>query len=168
MGARRNVMQAMVTHAPAARFGVLPSGAIVRGISDTYNFEIEHTNGRRTIIERAIDLPAVSEPEREWLTKLWTKRMRSLQPDWTWNSQPVPAHKPAFDRFFGDRYGRLWVRRVVGTDDVSDCVQDPTAGEDLGPRSCWQDVFGFDVFDEETGRLSFATQLVSSGCSAPS
>ncbi len=148
-----NVMAGPVTYAPAARFGVLPSGAIVRGISDTYGFEIEHADGRRTIVERAIDLPPVSDPEREWLTKLWTKRMRSMQPDWTWNANPVPVQKPAFDRIFGDRYGRVWVWRAFGTDNVSDCVEDPTAGEDLDPRSCWQDVFGFDVFDEETGRF---------------
>ena len=58
-------------------------------------------------------------------------------------------HAPAFDQFFGDRYGRIWVDRIIATREVAGC--NPTTVADA--RECWRDVRGFDVFDEESGRF---------------
>jgi len=147
------VISGMVTYAPSSRLGVSPSGALMRGTSDAYQFEIEHPDGRRTVVERTVELPIISAEQREWLTRLWTARMRAVQPDWTWTANPVPDRKPAFDWFFGDRYGRIWLRRVVGTKMVSDCANDASSVHGSSPRSCWKDRFAFDIFDEKSGRF---------------
>ena len=142
-----------VLYAPRVRFRVLPSGAVVRGISENYRFEVEHNDGRRTVIERVIDMPSVREAHREWFTDHWTAEMRSVQPDWSWTANAVPDHFPAFEMFYGDRFGRIWVRRIIGTEEVVACDPNPRAVEAGQARPCWRDVYGFDVFEEETGRF---------------
>jgi hypothetical protein len=138
-----------VMYGPRAHFAVLASGAVVRGIADAYSFEVEHVDGRRMAVKRTVDLPTVPDAYRDWLTDYWTTQMRSVQTDWSWNVNPIPEHAPAFDQFFGDRYGRIWVGRIIGIQEVPGC----NPSTDADARECWRDVRGFDVFDEESGRF---------------
>jgi len=138
--------------APSIAWSVLPSGAIVEGLSDAYRFEVRFPDGNSMVVERAIELLPVSADEAEWLTARVTALMRRVQPDWSWPLTPIPDHRPAFLHFRGDRYGRIWVVRALRTDEVTDCDPNPLSVEDQSPRYCWRDVFGLDVFDEEDGR----------------
>ena len=138
-----------VMYGPRAHFAVLASGAVVRGVGDGYSFEVERGDGIRMAVKRTVDLPTVPDAYRDWFTDYWTTWMRSMQPDWSWDVDPVPEYVPAFDQFFGDRYGRIWVGRVIGIREVAGC-NPSTAAEG---RACWRDVRGFDVFDEESGRF---------------
>jgi len=148
-----------VAFAPSPRFAPLPSGAVVRGTSDIYRFEIDYPDGKRTVVERVIDLPPVSDRERDWQIRLATRRMRRRQPDWTWNANPIPDHKPAFRWFFGDRHGRIWVQRIIRTDPVIECDQDPHLVEGRPLRLCWREVLGFDLFEEQTGHFLGEVEL---------
>jgi hypothetical protein len=141
-----------VPHAPGAHFTVLPSAAIVRGISDSYRFEIEHADGTHTAVERHAEIPSVPRDEREWLTDYWTTDMRSVQPDWQWHANPVPEQRPAFEGFFGDRAGRIWVHRIIGSEAIADCDPNAPVPAGVGP-SCWRDLHGFDIFEEASGRF---------------
>lgn len=143
----------VVPHGPDPMVGAMPTGAIVRGTSDTYSFEIEYPDGSNTIVEKPGDRVPVSEEERDWLVRNRTAVMRRTQPDWSWDANPVPAFRPAFDAFFGDRFGRIWVHRSVGVEVRSDCGDPAAVDERPPPRSCWDDRWGFDVFEEESGRL---------------
>lgn len=148
-----------VPFAPSPRFALLPSGAVVRGTGDAYRFEIDYPDGKRTVVERVIELPPVSDREKDWQTRVVTRRMRRVQPDWSWNANPIPDHKPAFRWFFGDRHGRVWVQRVIRTDPVTDCDRDPHLVEGRLPRLCWREVLGFDLFEEDTGRFLGQVEL---------
>jgi hypothetical protein len=141
-----------VPHAPGAHFAVLPSAAIVSGISDSYRFEVEHPDGTYTVVERRVELPSVPSEEREWLTDYWTTEMRSVQPDWVWHTNPVPEQRPAFEGFFGDRGGRIWVHRIIGSEAIAQCDPNAPVAPGVGP-SCWRDLYGFDIFEEASGRF---------------
>lgn len=97
-------------------------------------------------------MPPVEADYAEWFTAHRTAIMRRTQPDWRWNANPVPQRKPAFDGFVGDRQGRIWVSRLLGTEEVTDCDADPRSVEGRPAVACWRDQRGWDVFDEETGR----------------
>jgi sugar lactone lactonase YvrE len=144
---------ATVLYAPRTVLAVLPSGALVRGISEAYRFTVQRADGTSLIIERAGELPAVPPELAEWYTIQRTDVMRRVQPDWQWTVNPVPAHKPAFTGFAGDRNGRIWVTRALGTETITDCDPDPLGVEGRRAISCWRDVVGLDVFEERTGRL---------------
>jgi hypothetical protein len=131
-----------------------PSGAFVHGTSDTYRFEIDYPDGRKTIVENPDDRVSVSVEEKEWLTQNRTAMMRQNDPGWSWNAKPIPDYRPSFERFLGDRHGRLWVHRSVGVVTRPDCDDDPRAiAQRPPPRPCWNDRWGFDVFDEASGRF---------------
>ncbi len=141
-----------VTYAPDDVWTVLPSGAIVEGIRDRYRLEVSRPDGSTLIIERAVELLRVEPREHEYLTAITAARMRAFQPDWAWTARPIPTTKPAYYAFYGDRYGRIWVQRIIRTESRPQCEPDATViGGDSPP--CWRDVLGFDVFDEQTGKF---------------
>jgi hypothetical protein len=79
--------------------------------------------------------------------------MRQTDPGWIWNADPIPATRPAFDRFHGDRFGRIWVLRNLGGESVEGCTENPSPGDLATIEPCWREVFGYDIFDEPTGRF---------------
>jgi len=150
---------ALVLHAPRAVWGALPSGAIVEGISDAYHFTVRRRGGDSMVVVRDVDLPPVPPAHAEWFILHRTIVMQRVQPDWRWTANPVPDTKPAFASFFGDRHGRIWVTRPRGTYAVTECDPDPRAVSGRVAASCWRDAFGFDVFDEASGRFLGAVNL---------
>ncbi len=148
-----------VPFAPRPVWNVLPSGAMVEGRSESYRFEIHGLDGNVTVVERVVELVSVSSAEAEWHAENLTRVMRRREPGWRWSVQPIPAHKRTFEEFIGDWSGRLWVRRVVGTESVSECDGDPSTVEGRGARSCWRDIWGFDVFDEAAGQFLGSVDL---------
>ncbi len=146
----RATIKGSVDYAPGPHLAMLPTGAIVSGTSDAYSLEIEHADGRRTVIKRTVELPLVPASQGAWLTDYYTAAMREVQPDWSWTANPIPRHKPAFDWLHGDRDGRIWVGRIMDTERDASC--EPNARSSSG-LVCWRDVRGFDVFEEESGRF---------------
>jgi hypothetical protein len=144
---------ATVLYAPGPVWAVLPSKALVQGVSETYRFTVQRADGTSLIVERVIELPAVDPEHAEWFTRQRTEVMRRVQADWEWRVNPVPGTKPAFSGFTGDRHGRIWVTRALGTVPVAECDADPLSVEGRRAVSCWGDVPGVDVFDEESGRF---------------
>lgn len=144
---------ASVLYAPAAVWTVLPSKGVVEGISEAYRFTVRRPDGGTLVIERAIELPAVPPGYADWFTAQRTDVMRRVQPDWQWTANAVPAQEPAFNAFTGDRHGRLWVSRSLGTETVSECDADPLGVVGRRAVACWRDESGYDVFNEVTGRL---------------
>ena len=142
-----------VTYAPDDVWTVVPSGAIVEGIRDRYRFEVARPDGSKLIIERAVGPLRVKPREHEYLTAITAARMRAFQPDWAWTARPIPMTKPAYYAFLGDNYGRIWVQRIIRTDTPPNCEPDATVIDGRDSPSCWRDVLGFDVFDEQTGKF---------------
>jgi hypothetical protein len=146
-------MMASVPYAPGSAFAVLPSGAVAQGLRDRYRFEVHRPDGSVLVIERAIEPPPISTAEAEWRTATTAARLRAYQPGWAWTARPIPGHKPAFQSFAGDRWGRIWVQRILRTDEAPDCEPGPPSADERVLLSCWTDVMGWDVFDEATGRF---------------
>ena len=144
---------ATVLYAPRPAWAVLPSKAVVQGISETYRFTVRRADGASLVVERTGDLPPVPPEYAEWFTIQRTDVMQRVQPYWQWNANPVPERKPAFSDFTGDRHGRIWVTRPLGTRTITDCDVDPLGVEGRRAVSCWRDVVGLDVFEAESGRF---------------
>ena len=140
--------QQSVPYSPATVWTLAPNGSVIQAASDEYRIEVKNPNGTVLLIERDLAAVPIGDSEREWHEASTALPMRRLQPDWTWNANPIPASKPFFQRFYTDADGVLWVRRITGTESVTDCDAEPTAAfaENRPPRPCFRDVEAFDVF----------------------
>jgi len=141
-----------VPYAPYAVWAMLPSKGVTDGNNEVYRFSVHRAGGTALFVERAGELSEVVPEYAAWLTAKLTQRMRE-QPDWEWNANPVPPTKPAFTSFTGDRHGRIWVSRALGTATVAECDIDPLLVEGRSAVACWRDLPGLDVFEEDTGRF---------------
>lgn len=152
--------QQSVPFSPGTVWTLAPSGAVVLAASDTYRIDMRNPDGSQLVIERVIEGLQVSDVERDWQQALTEQIMGSIQPDWTWNANPIPATKPFFRRFYVDPGGVLWVRRTVRTETVSDCDRNllEAIQEERQPRPCFRDVDGFDVFGRD-GRFQGTVEL---------
>jgi hypothetical protein len=152
--------QQSVPHAPGTVWTVAPDGAMIQAASDTYRIEVRHSDGTTRVIQRVVEAVPVTEAQRSWHAQMTRLIMRRIQPDWTWNANPIPASKPYFSRFYTDPEGVLWVRRIVRTETVTDCDTSPQIAieEQRPPRPCFRDVEGFDVFGTD-GRYMGAVEL---------
>jgi hypothetical protein len=128
-----------VPFSPDKNWNMTPSRAMIGGVSDTYSFEIRHYDGRILRIERHTEPVPVEQAEAGWYFETVTERMRQTDPGWVWRGPAIPVHKPAFESFFPDHSGRVWVVRL---------------GPGVSPNSTeeWRDTYLLDVFEEQTGR----------------
>ena len=78
--------------------------------------------------------------------------MREVQPGWAWRGRDIPGHKPAFDGFFADRSGRIWVRCYGPGQHLEGCREDAEEVSEFLAYPCWRDRFWYEVF-EESGRF---------------
>lgn len=142
-------MSTSVPFAPAAVWTVAPSGAVIAGVSEEYRFEIRYPDGRVSRVVKAGDRVAVDPGEADWFRKSTTARIRANVPDWKWNGMEIPAVKPAYQRFYPDYSGRIWVSRPgLGSHVEGECSEDPQPDERT-PTPCWGSQATWDVFDEE-------------------
>ena len=152
--------QQSVPFSPSTVSTLAPSGAVVQGASDAYRLEVRNPDGSVRVIERRVDGLPVSGVELAWHEAMTELIMRRLQPDWTWNANPIPATKPFFRRFYVDTEGVLWVRRIVRSEAVPDCDANPgdAIAEERPPVPCFRDIEGFDVFGQD-GRFHGSVEL---------
>ncbi len=139
-----------VPFAPTLTWRLAPSGAIVAGVADDYSFDIVHRDGRVTRVERPWQPVPVEDDEASWARKTTIAGLRRMQPDWTWTGAEIPATKPAFNRFYPDHAGRIWVRRPgPGVRAMGECNEDPTPADPFGGTPCWTESVTWEVFDLE-------------------
>ncbi len=132
---------------PDSAWEMVPSGAIVSGISNEYRFEVRHLDGSMTIVERYWDPIEVPDAHREFSKTRVISMLQQSQPDYSWNGPEVPRIKPVFRGFYGDHNGRIWVVRQgtsIHNEDGDETGLDYT-------RPLWEDEYILDAF-EESGR----------------
>ena len=138
-----------VPFAPAVRWTLAPSGAVVAGLSTDYHFEIRYPDGRLVHVMKSWTPVPVSSAEAAWRKKQSTALMRRNLPEWTWNGPEIPAAKPAYTRFVADHSGRIWVIRPGPSRHVDgDCDENPEPGPGFG-EPCWTQTTIWEIFGED-------------------
>ncbi len=126
-------------------------GALITGYAADYRFEIRHSDGRRTIIEREAESVPVLPEEKQSATRRVFGIMHGFRPGWVWNGPEIPATKPWYTDIIPDRSGRLWVLRPGEGRPVENWTEpDDWRGWERYPE--WVEDYWFDVFDQATGR----------------
>ena len=140
--------QQSVPYSPETVWARTPSGALVQASSDEYRIEVRNPDGTVLLIVRDVEALPVSDVERAWHESVTGLRMKSVQPDWERNANPIPETKPFFTHFHSDPDGVFWVRRLVRTESVNDCDASPAVAlaENRPARPCFREIEGFDVF----------------------
>ena len=104
------------------RFSLLPGNRMVWGIQSEYEFHICNSNG--TTIKRILKEHAAVRVSEDYKEKYFER----LPSSFSKKSQNFSQHFPAFDQFFTDDEGRLFVKTYVklkGTDKYIIDVFDP-------------------------------------------
>lgn len=104
--------QTMTTRpwSPNAAVSVHPAGGIVAGLGREYLFYRLPEQGKPIRIEMEQQPVPVSDTERRERQAQIEQTMRRLDPNWNWTGAPIPATKPAYERFLIGEDGRIWVR----------------------------------------------------------
>ncbi len=116
-----------------------PAAEWVVGAGTEYAFEVHRDDGSRLRVERWWD-PVMLDPEEIDYERQRTRAyLRNADPGWTWDGPQIPAHKPAFERIFAGRSGRLWVERSLASGRVDGpCTETfPEPEMAYGYTSCW-------------------------------
>lgn len=128
---------------------VAPDGSRIWGFPDRYAFQIEHPDGRTTVVERVTDPVPVHPDEADHRRRQIVQSISQRSPDFTWDGSGIPDTKPWYRMFIPDHRGRVWVSREGPATPVQDCTEpeDPRPGEPSVP--CWEaqpilDVFALD------------------------
>lgn len=137
-------------------WGISPVGAIIAGVSDRYRFEVTHSDGGRTIVERYWDPIAPSDVEIDYQRRTMRVQFgtdaRGEPTGFQWDGR-MPEHKPAFRRLFPTYTGEFWVEREGEAVAIDDC--DPSwtrAGYFTGQRRpvrCFHTEYIMDAFTLE-------------------
>ena len=134
---------------PRLHWVMSPSRSIIAGVPSTHRFEIHAIDGGMTIVDTAWDPVPVSAEEAEWNREsITTSRVRA-DPGWQWTAPPIPGQKPAYEGLFVGTDGRIWASRIVGTERLEDCDEDPINPVGRVARTCWRQLYGYDVFDAD-------------------
>ncbi|MFQ5745069.1 MAG: 6-bladed beta-propeller [Acidobacteriota bacterium] len=133
-------------------WAMAPSGAMIAGVPSDYRFEVHFPDGSVTVVEKTWEPVPVERDEAKWNRARITANQRRNNPDWSWDGPPIPDKKPAYSQLAPDHSGRIWVKRIVRTEDVPECDPNPLRPAGERPRSCWRQVYGVEVFDAESGR----------------
>jgi hypothetical protein len=139
--------------APRVDTTMLPSGALVAGLSSQYGFTLLRPDGSRMIVEKYWEPLRASEEELEWRRRQMVASGRRQNESFQWDGAEMPDHHPAFGAFVGDRSGRIWVIRRGAVDKVPGCTEDPLDESVTTLVPCWQLSYTADVFEEETGKF---------------
>jgi hypothetical protein len=139
--------------APRVDTTMLPSGALVAGLSSQYGFTLLRPDGSKMIVEKYWEPLRASEEELEWRRRQMVASGRRQNESFQWDGAEMPDHHPAFGAFVGDRSGRIWVIRRGAVDKVPGCTEDPLDESVTTLVPCWQLSYTADVFEEETGKF---------------
>ncbi len=140
--------QSPTPFSPSVRWATTPAGGLVAGATDRYRFEILHTDGAKTIVERVTPPVRIEAEEREWHRRLTVAMIRRGGDGFDWDGAEIPYVHPAFDWLTPAVTGEIWVSRVVGNTRREVCMENPI--EDLAGASsitrCFVPLLAFDVF----------------------
>jgi len=123
-------------------------GFWIHGISDRYALTLLDPAGPVRIERDAPRVP-VASGERAWHRDELTRRMRGLEPGWTWDAEGIPEQKPAWEEIFAADDGRIWVRRPTEGVRGPNPDHDPTDPENEAPEFVWSEALSFDVFERD-------------------
>ena len=140
-----------------------PDRSLVTGVSEDYRFEIYHSDGGVTVVEKEWDRVPVQPAEASWYRDRITADFRSEFPGWVWNGKDVPGHKPAYVSLLPDLNGRIWVRRQGTGIHLEGCEEKPEDSSGFALNPCWKESYFFDVFDMNgryLGRVDVPDQLL--------
>jgi hypothetical protein len=135
-----------VPFTPDEHWSYHPGGYFVHGVGDEYSFSLlRHTDPLR--VERVWEPVSVTPGEKEQRRARITANFRNMVPDWRWDGPAIPDVKPAFQRIYTGRTGRIWV--LVHTPGVEgdDPDYDPTDPDAVEQR--WSEPVAFDVFEDD-------------------
>ncbi len=128
-------------YAPDLVWSMMPSRAMVGGVSSDYRFEIIHPDGHRTVVENTQEPVRLSGDEADWYARRFLALLRGdrvVDPP-SWSASELRQIKPAFDRFLPDRSGRLWVLRTGVGERLPDCNDRAREYSEFGDSPCWHD-----------------------------
>jgi hypothetical protein len=139
-------------------------GGLVSGPGGAYEFFVLPDSGRPTRVVREYTPVPVSDTERDERREQIEQNMRRLDPGWNWTGAPIPASKPAYQRFLVGEDGRIWVQVFTPGEPIPaaelEAMRAPVAstagaGGQSAPRRIQlttREPLVYDVF-EPTGRL---------------
>jgi hypothetical protein len=148
----------MVTHlelVPLAQRTMSVTAELIYGVPTQYRYTMAAADGTQTIVERRLEPVPILDAEHDAHVRFTTARLRSRDPNWTWNGPEIPHTKPAFEAFHPGQTGRLLVSRKGPGEhvDTPDCIDDPTPQDFLDAQTdnrelvpCWRDPLIWDVF----------------------
>ena len=143
---------AFVPFIPRAHWMMAKDTTLVFGWPDDYRFEMLHSDGKSTVVERAVQPVRVQRGEFDWAKQTIVLQARQEYPRWSWNGPGAPRHKPFFDGLYFDEAGRVWVLRELAGEAVGDCAEDSDDYWERLERPCWLQPRVFEVFSQE-GKL---------------
>ncbi len=141
------IMMQSVPFAPQIVWALAPSGAMIAGVGDRYDFDITYPSGQVTRVVKDSEPVAVVPAEGAWYREQVTAQMRNGNPEWVWEGADLPTVKPAYDQLLPDLSGRIWVGRPGPGYDVPDCEKDLETG--IWEPNCWRSERLYEVFDVE-------------------
>ena len=135
-------------YSPTLVWRVTPSGALIVGASDTYQFEIHVPDGPVTRVRREVELPALSAEEADWMRRIQIAVGRAPE---GWDGAELPDRMPAFMSFVPAQSGEIWVNRFAPSAPVPGCADTAaeTRDELMGRGPCWERTRGLDVFGSD-------------------
>jgi hypothetical protein len=141
-----------VPFAPRIVRAVSPFGYFVTTPGDPYVVLLERRDAPPLRIERDLAPVAVSDQERADEEERVLTRFRRMDPDWQWDGEPIPSHKPAVRGLRFDAAGRVWVERELAGTRIPD-AELPPAPADAGPFTIpprrWRTPVVYDLFEPD-------------------
>lgn len=125
-----------------------PLGYMVGGVGTRYAIDQFLPDGSVLRIERVRDPVRVEPAERAEAEEIVSRRMRNLEPGWSWDGPPIPGVKPHFTGIFVGLEGRIWVLIPQPGERIPEEELEPTEpGAPPSPR--WRERIAFDVFEPD-------------------
>jgi hypothetical protein len=149
-GTTRGSISIPVPFSPEQVWTLTRQRTMISGCSDGYRITVDLPDGDRRILQRDNWEPVpVQAREAEWHRGMLTTRIRRDDPVWTWRGPDVRDIKPAFQTFFTDPQGRLWVLRLGLGRELVDGLQEPDDPLDYFRKPRWEDTHLLDAFDPD-------------------
>lgn len=126
---------------------VTPAGDRVWGYPHEYRFQIEHRDGRVTVVERVTEAVPIHPDEADHARRRVIASISQRNSDFTWDGSGIPETKPWYRSFIPDHDGRIWVSREGPAEPVPDCTEPEEIGGDGPYVPCWEARPLMDVFD---------------------
>ena len=139
-----------VPFGPQEVWSISMKGEYIRGLPSDYRFEIHHSDGRITAIERGTEAHRVQPDERKAWEELTYAIMRDFDAGWEWEGPRIPEFKPFYSAIIPDHSGRLWVLRE-GEGRPVEGWKEPAGWRGWEENPPWVAERWFEVFEEETG-----------------